>query len=200
MALDIVSIEQEQYVQVLKSQAHNVTFPLNEADKNLIEAMKSKLYALGGVGLAAPQVNQPKKIIAVYIPEEASLLRDNVREYPMHIMINPTYEPVVSEGTYTDYESCYSVSSKAGKVPRYKSIKVSYYDESGMFHQQMEQGFYARVLQHEIDHIQGILIIDRLTHDCVQGTIEEIMALRRAELSEEKRAVFDRVLEKKAGK
>lgn len=115
-------------------------------------------------------------------------------------MINPTYEPIIKEGTYTDYESCYSVSDKAGKVPRYKSIKISYYDESGRYHQQIEHGFYARVLQHEIDHLQGLLITDRLTSDCVQGTIKEIMALRRSELSEEKRGVFDEIIAKKLKK
>jgi peptide deformylase len=197
MALNIVTVEQQQYAPVLKSHAHKVGFPLNDEDKQLIEAMKIKLHGLGGVGLAAPQVNQPKQIIAVYIPEKAGLLRDNVTVYPMHIMIDPTYEPIIKEGTYTDFESCYSVSSKAGKVPRYKSIKLSYYDESGRYHHQIESGFYARVLQHEIDHIQGILITDRLTSDCVQGTIEEIMALRRSELSEEKRALFDKIIAEK---
>lgn len=200
MALNIVTVEQQEYAQVLKTPAQKVAFPLSQEDIKLIEAMKTKLYALGGVGLAAPQVNQPRQIIAVYIPEEASLLRDNVTEYPMHIMLNPSYEPVIKDGTYADYESCYSVSSKAGKVPRYKSIKLSYYDEAGTYHQQMEHGFYARVLQHEIDHLQGVLITQRLSSDCVQGSIEEIMALRRSELSEEKRAVFDRVVEKKAKK
>jgi len=96
--------------------------------------------------------------------------------------------------------SCYSVSSKAGKVPRYNQIKVSYYDEAGVLHEQTENGFYARVLQHEIDHLNGFLIVDRLTPDCVQGTIEEMMVLRRAELPEEKKVIFDKVVARKAKK
>lgn len=201
MAMDIVTIEQPQYIHVLKNKAHEVSFPLSEEDKNLIAAMKSKLQQLGGVGLAAPQVNFSRRIIAVYIPEEAGLLRDNINQfYPMHIMINPSFEPVANSGQHYDFEGCYSVSSKSGKVPRYEQIIVSYYDESGTFHQQQEEGFYARVLQHEIDHLNGFLILDRLTPDCVQGPVEEMMALRRAALPPEKRIIFDQVMARKMKK
>lgn len=89
------------------------------------------------------------------------------------------------------------MSSKSGKVPRYDQIKISYYDEEGLAHQQTESGFYARVLQHEIDHINGLLIVDRLTPDCVQGSVEEMRILRRAELSEDKKIIFDQIMERK---
>ncbi len=201
MAMDIVTIEQPEYRQVLKNKAQEIQFPLSQADKDLITAMKSKLHGLGGVGLAAPQVNFSRRIIAIYIPEEATLLRDNVKKfYPMHIMINPSYEPVAGSGVSSDFEGCYSVSSKSGKVPRYEQITVSYYDESGQLHQQIEEGFYARVLQHEIDHLNGFLILDRLTADCVQGSVEEMMALRRASLPPGKRIIFDQVMARKAKK
>lgn len=201
MAMDIVTVEQPEYRQVLKSKAQEVQFPLSQVDKDLIAAMKSKLHELGGVGLAAPQVNVSRRIIAVYIPEEATLLRDNVKKfYPMHIMINPNYEPVAGSIMTQDFEGCYSVSSKSGKVPRYEQIAVSYYDESGQLHQQIEEGFYARVLQHEIDHLNGFLILDRFTPDCIQGSVEEMMALRRESLTPEKRVIFDQIIARKAKK
>jgi len=199
-ALNIVTIEQQEYQHVLKTKAQPVKFPLNQTDKQLIAAMKTKLYQLGGIGLAAPQVNQAKQIIVLYIPEEAALLRENVIPYPMHVMLNPTYEAVVDTKVQYDFEGCYSVSSKSGKVPRFNQIKLQYYDESGQYYQTIEQGFYARSLQHEIDHINGILIIDRLTPNCIQGTVQEMMALRRAELPEEKRVLFDAVMKKKLKK
>lgn len=158
MALEIITIEKKENYHMLKTRAENIQFPLNREDKDLIEAMKKKLYALGGVGLAAPQVNSAKQIIAVYIPEEAQLLRDNAKIYPMHILINPNYEPLPQARIISDFEGCYSVSSKAGKVPRYDEIQLKYYDEEGNVHQQIENGFYARVLQHEIDHLNGVLI------------------------------------------
>jgi peptide deformylase len=201
MALNIVTQEQSEYRHVLTTPAESVTFPLSSDDKKLITAMKVKLMALGGVGLAAPQVNVSKRIIAIYIPEDARLLRDHVeRDYPMHILINPSYEPVAQAGRHFDFEACYSVSSKAGKVPRYQEIKLSYHNEAGQYKEQRESGFYARVLQHEIDHINGLLIVDRLTPDCVQGSLEEMMALRRAELPSDKKILFDETMAKKQKK
>lgn len=198
MEINLITIEQSEYQQVLKTKAQPVSFPLSEENRELIEAMKTKLHQLGGVGLAAPQINQPKQIIAIYIPEQAKLLRDNVESiYPLHIMLNPSYEPIDLAEKHADYEGCYSVSSKAGKVPRYKKIKLTWYDEQGQQHQSIEHGFYARVLQHEVDHLNGVLITDRLTSDCVQGTPTEMSALRRAELPENKRILFDKVMAQK---
>lgn len=197
MEINLVTIEQAEYQHVLKTKAQPVTFPLTAEDKQLITAMKTKLKKLGGVGLAAPQINHPKQIIAMYIPEEATLLRDNVEIYPLHVMLNPSYEPINPTEQHADYEGCYSVSSKAGKVPRYSTIKLTWYDEQGQQHQSMEHGFYARVLQHEVDHLNGILISDRLTPDCVQGTPTEMAVLRRAELPENKRILFDKVMARK---
>lgn len=195
--LNIINMKQPEYLHVLTSPALLVQFPLSPEDLCLIEEMKNKLYELGGVGLAAPQVNQPKKIMVLYIPEDAALLRENVIPYPMHVMINPSYEATPNSSIVYDFEACYSVPHKAGKVPRFQEIKLSYFDEAGKYHQQIERDFYARVIQHEIDHLDGILIVDRLLPECVQGTIEEMMILRRAELSEEKRILFDKLVEKK---
>ncbi|KTC73887.1 polypeptide deformylase [Legionella birminghamensis] len=196
-ALTIVHVEDEASKPVLTSTAKPVPFPLSTEDLRLIAAMKEKLANLGGVGLAAPQVGSSRQIIALFIPESAALLRENVVTYPMHIMINPEYR-AVGEEKIADFEACYSVNSKAGKVPRFNKIEVSYFDEQGQKHQQLAEGFYARVLQHEIDHLNGILIIDRLSPDCVQGTVEEMMKLRRAALPPEKQKLFDELLEQKS--
>ena len=195
---EIITIEREiKTSSVLKQPSKSISFPLSQEDKDLMQVMEEKLYALDGVGLAAPQINQPKNIVAIYIPEDAALLRDNIVPYPMHFMINATYEGIEAEGKYQDFEACYSVSSKAGFVPRYNKIKVTYQDETGKLISKEESGFYARVIQHELDHVQGILILDRLTPDCVQGSMDEMIALRRESLSEAKRAAFDELLEKK---
>ena len=87
------------------------------------------------------------------------------KPYPMHEIINPEYvglEENVGENKVKDMEGCYSVRTICGRVPRYKRIKVTYQDREGKMVEKEEEGFYARVLQHEIDHLNGILIIDRL--------------------------------------
>ncbi|WP_083500937.1 peptide deformylase [Legionella brunensis] len=199
-ALEIVTIEQKQFTKILKAPAKTVDFPLSAKNLTLIKGMKEKLFQLGGVGLAAPQVNHHQQIVAIYIPEEAALLRNNVKPYPMHVLINPSYQGIEGSGFVDDFEACYSVSSKAGKVPRYKEIILTSYDETGKIHQTRENGFYARVLQHEIDHLNGLLITDRLSPDCIQGSVEEMMALRRSELTEEQKTLFDEVIKKKLNK
>ncbi|WP_419419539.1 peptide deformylase [Legionella sp. D16C41] len=197
-SMNIITIEQEANKKMLTSVAKPVQFPLTQEDWQLVNAMKEKLFALEGVGLAAPQINQSKQIIAIYIPLNAALLRkEKVISYPLHVLFNPKYEPIDESEKTVDFESCYSVSSKSGKVPRYRKIKLTYFDEAGIQHETIEEGFYARVLQHEIDHLNGTLITNRLTPDCIQGPIEEMMSLRRSELSKEQQKLFDELLRKK---
>jgi peptide deformylase len=196
--LDIINIEQPNSAAFLKASADHITFPLNTDILILIQAMKDKLYQLEGVGLAAPQIAEKKRIIAIYIPENAALLRDQVKTYPMHILINPSYEGKEKTEVVADFEFCYSVKSKAGKVPRYQTIRLTYQNEQGQMLTTTESGFYARVLQHEIDHLNGLLITDRLSPECLQGNTEDMIALRRASLPSEKRTLFDQLMQKKA--
>ena len=112
----------------------------------------------------------------------------------MHTIINPEYTPVNENDIVSDFEGCYSVKRVYGKVPRYKSINLKYQNEDGMLIEKIASGFYARVLQHEIDHLNGILITNRLTPECVQGTFAQMMPLRRAELPEDKRKYFDNLM------
>ena len=147
MNLKIVTIEDEEE-SILLQPTTRVLFPLSKEDQQLIFSMKDKLGELEGVGLAAPQINSKKSMIAIYIPENAALLRDNSIPYPMHILINPEYESLEDSRLVSDFESCYSVKSKAGCVPRYDSIKLKYQDEKGNILSRIETGFYARVLQH----------------------------------------------------
>ncbi len=194
-APNIITTEDKSSHLILKMPAEPVKFPLSQADKKIISVMEGKLSQIGGVGLAAPQINEKKKIIAIYISEIAAAIRDNAAVYPMHILINPMYEGIERDGFVHDFEACYSISNKAGKVPRYKKIIFSYQDESGEKYIKTATGFYARVLQHEIDHINGILIIDRLTPGCVQGNLKDMMALRRSELTDEQKIQFDKLIQ-----
>lgn len=199
MKLDVVTIELEKDPQnsVLRKAAQEVSFPLSNDDKELIESMKNQLYEFEGVGLAAPQVGVSKKIALIYIPESAALLRENAVEMPMHVIINAEYLPIDSDYKVADFEGCYSVHDTAGKVPRYNKIKVKYQNEEGEWIEKEEEGFYARVLQHEIDHLNGILLIDKLTDDCIKGNKVDMLKLRWKELSEDKQHLLVELLKKK---
>merc|ERR1712080_180959 len=84
----------------------------------------------------------------------------------MHVLINPEYTGVqaddAKETKVSDMEGCYSVGSVCGHVPRFHTIQVTYQTTTGASIAQTVSGFYARVLQHEIDHLNGILILDHL--------------------------------------
>lgn len=197
MALKIITIEDNSQDSILKQSMQVLEFPLKTEDRELIAAMKDWVVELEGVGLAAPQVNANKAVAVIYIPASAALLRDNAIETPLHVLINPSYQPIITQGKAIDFEACYSVRSRCGKVPRYQAIELRYQDESGRWHELEATGFYARVCQHEIDHLNGVLITDRLTPDCVQGSMAEMLEMRRQELSPEQRHHLDELIEKK---
>ena len=139
MELKIITIEDEidKSSSVLKNKAKKVSFPLSTEDKQIISSMQKILFKAEGVGLAAPQVNIGLSIAVVYIPESASLLREDVRAYSMHTMINPEYMPINEDEIVSDFEGCYSVKSVYGKVPRYKSINLKYQNEDGVVIEQI---------------------------------------------------------------
>jgi len=113
----------------------------------LLDNMAQTMYRAKGVGLAAPQVGVSKRVIVVDAGE--GLLE----------LINP--EILSSAGKETDTEACLSIPGIVGDVTRAASVKVKALDRDGREQVLKAKGFLARVLQHEIDHLEGILFIDR---------------------------------------
>lgn len=110
----------------------------------------------GGVGLAAPQIGVNKRIIAV------SLLRDGDDEnYRTIAMINPEITEHTEE-MECDSEGCLSIPGENGEVDRWKRIKVAYIDSSLRQQSMLLSGLAARIIQHEVDHLDGILFTDRV--------------------------------------
>jgi len=117
-----------------------------------VNDMKETMIHAGGVGLAAPQVSVPLRIVLFYVPGE----RNQGNEVPLTIMVNPIIKPIgkeISEGL----ESCLSVPGLAGIVPRWRKIVYSFQDLDGSLHERRAEDFHARVVQHECDHLDGIL-------------------------------------------
>lgn len=185
MPLDLVTIEQSPQPEVLQMEAASVALPLSKQDQAFIEALTEKFLSIKGVGLAAPQVGVSKKIIVYGINQDAVFIRKHAQVVPTTVLINPHYSPADQAEIVYDWEGCFSVTSCTGKVPRYNHINYTAYLPDGTFIEEYAFGFTARVLQHEIDHVNGKLITDRLTPDCVQGSFEDMSKLRYAELSVE---------------
>jgi peptide deformylase len=108
-----------------------------------------------GVALAAVQIDKPYKIIIVRNDFE------NKADKTFHVFINP--EIMKLEGKLEeDFEGCLSVTDIYGKVPRYSKVRVRAMDETGQIIRVKAEGFLARVFQHEVDHINGLVFVDHL--------------------------------------
>ncbi len=121
--------------------------------KNLLKNIISTMYHDDGIGIAAPQVGQ--NIRFCIIGRQATPDKKNDL-----ILINPIFEKI-SRKKETDLEGCLSVPKTYGKVTRYKDILVKAWNEKGEEIKFEAHNFFARVIQHEIDHLDGILFIDK---------------------------------------
>lgn len=122
----------------------------------LIGDMKETMDDAQGIGIAAPQVGKLKRIIIVkFIEENAQALA----------MINP--EITEKEGTEIDIEGCLSVPGFRGSVERPHRVKVEYQDKDGITQSIEKEGYNARILCHEIDHLNGILFTDKYIDEYV---------------------------------
>ena len=120
--------------------------------RTLVTDMAETMYAAPGIGLAAIQVDVHLEVIVMDISET----RDQLR-----VFINP--EIVKSEGELEeDFEGCLSVKDVYGKVPRYNKIRMRALNEKGQELRVKAEGFLARVLQHEVDHCNGLVFVDHI--------------------------------------
>ncbi len=166
MRLQIVQIGEE----VLRGQARELSREeiLSAKTQELIEHMRDTMRAAPGVGLAAPQIGVPLQIAVVEDREEyhkklsaAQLLERRRKPVPFHVLINPRI--VAREESSVDFfEGCLSVTGLAAIVPRAQAIIVEYLDEHAEAKSVEAVGWYARILQHEIDHLNGVLYVDRM--------------------------------------
>lgn len=168
------------YPRVLKVPAKRLTFPLTEDDKHDIKILEQQFDNEDNCGgLAAPQIGIAKAIIIFGLEESEELKKwrpDFTQAMDKQIWINPSYEPAGDELS-EDYEACFSVAKLTGPVLRYKKIKYKAYNIYGKLLKGTAEGFLARLIQHEIDHIDGKLFIDNVPEE-KRMNIEDYRALR----------------------
>jgi len=125
----------------------------------LIDDMIDTMHEYHGVGLAAPQIHSGLRIfVAAIAPEDEEPLPPDAA--PM-VFINPVITPIVSE-LVEDWEGCLSIPDFRGRVPRVRAITVSALDRTGGKIDITSHDFPARVIQHETDHLDGVLFVDRM--------------------------------------
>ena len=131
----------------------------DESIEQLVNAMWEIMGKLNGVGLAAPQIGVNKRVIVFGFTHNKRYPHEEKIENT--VLINPEYE-VLSESSVLDWEGCLSVSYLRGKVQRYDHIKYWGYDTHWNKVEKIARGFHARIIQHEVDHLDGILFPFRI--------------------------------------
>lgn len=146
---------------VLKARAREVEDLDDPEIPRLIEDMIDTLHDEGGVGLAAPQVYAGLRIVMFMVPDER-LADGETETVPLTTLINPVIEPLTEE-TVLGWEGCLSVPGLRGAVPRIARIRYHGVTPDGHRIEREAEGFHARVVQHECDHLDGILYPMRMT-------------------------------------
>ncbi len=132
----------------------------------LLKDMADTMYKAEGVGLAAPQVGILRRVAVVDVTEDHSGLKE---------LVNP--EIIERSGSQTGREGCLSIPERQGVVTRPMKVKVRYQDRHGKWMELETEGFEARAVCHELDHLDGVLYVDvmdrELTEEEIQGKIPE---------------------------
>ncbi|NUS23160.1 MAG: peptide deformylase, partial [Streptomyces sp.] len=128
-----------------------------------VEALRVTMHAAPGVGLAAPQVGVPLRIAVIEdpapVPDEVRLARGRVPQ-PFRVLVNPSYDGVGPERA-AFFEGCLSVPGWQAVVDRHDRVRLTGEDEHGRTVDEVFSGWPARIVQHETDHLDGTLYLDR---------------------------------------
>ncbi len=135
-------------------------------DQKLFDDMIETMYLEDGVGLAAPQVGISKRIL---------IASPSMKPGEEFVIVNP--EIYESHGRELGSEGCLSLPNISGEIYRAKQIRVRYQDRQGKLQDKEIKDFFARIIQHEVDHLDGVLLIDRLDFDKRQAALAQYQRL-----------------------
>jgi peptide deformylase len=177
---------------VLHRKAEPIDDPAAPEVAAIVRDMIETLDDAGGIGLAAPQVHIPKRIVIFFIPgnraggpegidpedidedlDDEDVGDDASRGVDLTIMINPEIAPMGDAKTL-DWEACLSVPGMMGAVPRFEAIRYRWQTLDGEAMERQADGFHARAVQHECDHLDGILYPMRMEDLSLFGFSEEV--------------------------
>jgi peptide deformylase len=163
----------------------------SEPLQRLIDDMIETMRAADGAGLAANQVGETVRVAVVEVR------RDNPRypykpPVPLTVIVNPVIEPLDDEVVQIN-EGCLSVPNLRGEVPRHVSVRLRYLDRDGVAHEEVRRGLTAGTFQHELDHLDGTLFVDRVDDPATLSTWAEFERFHRDAFVERARELVERV-------
>ncbi|WP_420562857.1 peptide deformylase [Thalassobaculum sp.] len=159
---------------VLRRVAAPVADPTSPRIADLLREMEASLAEAGGIGLAAPQIGVSERVILISVPAARKTDDPEDGPLPLTALINPALEPV-GEDRALGMEGCLSIPGLRGEVPRWTRVRLTAVTPQGEPVDTVMTGMRARVLQHEVDHLDGILYLDRMTDFTRFGYVEELI-------------------------
>ena len=160
------------------------------ATQRLIDDMIETMRAAGGAGIAANQVGETVRIAVAEVDHNPRY--PYKPQIPLTVFVNPVIEPLDSE-TVQINEGCLSVPNLRGELARHVNVRVRYLDRDGAAHDEVKRGLTAGTFQHEVDHLDGVLFLDRVTDPRTLTTWEQYERFGRDEFIERITAFVDRV-------
>jgi peptide deformylase len=140
--------------------------------QQFIDDLIETMYEYDGAGLAAPQVHVSQQVVVMEVSHNPRY--PEAPAIPLTVYINPEITPLTDDMD-EDWEGCLSVPGLRGRVPRYTKIRLRAYDRQGKRVDFVAAGFHARVIQHECDHLQGKVYLDRMRDMSSLTFMEEFM-------------------------
>jgi peptide deformylase len=158
----------------LKQVSSAVDDPTSPETKRLVDDLLETINAVDGNGLAAPQIGINRRVVVYRVPPHRIPAGSRQQPIPWTTLVNPVLEPQGDEKRPI-WERCQSLPNLYGRVPRYNRIKLTFTALDGSTHSRFAQGFHAMLLQHECDHLDGILYPMRMTDMRDLAFVSEIM-------------------------
>ncbi len=178
---------------VLRERARELSADELRSDEvqRLIDDMIETKRAAHGAGIAANQVGRALRVAVVEV-EPGNPRYPYKPIVPLTVIVNPEIEPVDDE-LFAVNEGCLSVPDLRGDVDRHVNVRVRYLDRDGEPHEEVRRGLTAGTFQHEVDHLDGALFLDRVRDPSTFSTWEQFDRHRRAEFEQRARALVERV-------
>jgi len=158
---------------VLLGEAAPVADPGAPEIRRLVADMIETMADARGTGLAAPQVHVPLRVVVFFVSEQRTGDDAHDAAVPLTVLINPEIEPL-GDAVATAWEGCLSIPGMTGAVPRRQRIRYRGVTPDGEIVEREAAGFHARVVQHEVDHLDGVLYPMRMTDLSQFAFVEEL--------------------------
>jgi peptide deformylase len=170
---------------VLRQRAAEIDDPTAPEIRRLVADMLETMDDANGAGLAAPQVHVPLRLVMFHVPTHRTTPGEEPPPQGVTVLINPVLEPLTDE-TELGWEGCLSLPGMIGAVPRFKRLRYRGVGLDGAPIDRAVSGFHARVVQHECDHLDGILYPQRMEDMSLFGFADDMRKsyteLNRAEV------------------